>query len=191
MRALRASILALGLALATVAPASAVAPERFEEPIFVVFPDLKYELVVFWNITRDDLCDWAADDFEGEPPVTQLVPVLFNETASGSVVVNWSATSHLELWALDADADLSGPCDDTDDSAAPWATGSAHVRYTDNDLFVSGTRTNSFGDRGQGKVQADDGSSWHYSWVFRALIDRDDEFRAVVPDRTNLSRRGR
>ncbi|CAN5824526.1 hypothetical protein BH24CHL6_BH24CHL6_00030 [soil metagenome] len=190
MRAFRASLLALILALAVAAPVSAAPPERFEEPIFFIFPDLNYGLAVFWNITRDDFCAWQESDFDGPPPVTRLVNVQFNETANGAVVVRWAATSSLELWALDADADLSGPCPDTDDSSAPWAAGSAHVKSNDNDLFVSGSRTNSFGDSGKGTVTDAAGGSWHYSWTFHALIDRDFEFRAVV-ERSLLKQRGR
>jgi hypothetical protein len=187
MRAFRSTFVALVLALAVAAPAAAAPPERTEDPIFQTFPDVKYELVVFWNITRADFCAWEENDFTGDPPVGRLVPVQYIETAHGAVVAKYSATSTLELWALDADADFSGPCADTDDSSAPWAAGSAHVTGNDNDLFVSGSRTNSFGDRGHGTVWDASGAGWRYNWTFRALIDRDNEFRVVV-DRSTLTR---
>jgi hypothetical protein len=55
---------------------------------------------------------------------------------------------------------------------------------------LSGSRTNSFGDSGKGTVSDAAGGSWHYSWTFHALIDRDFEFNAVV-DRSLLTQRGR
>lgn len=191
MRRLTALIASLSLLLtAALAPAAAAPPEEVEEPVFIVFPDLRYNLAVFWNITRDDLCDWVDSGFAGPPPVTQPVSVQFNELTTGAVVISFKATAHLELWQLDPDADLSGPCEDTAGSAGPWATGSAHVVNNDNDLFVSGTRMNAFGERAQGTVMDAAGTTYHYSWVFRALIDRDEEFRVVVPDRSVLVPRG-
>jgi hypothetical protein len=50
---------------------------------------------------------------------------------------------------------------------------------------VSGSRVNSFGERGQGTVEDTDGSKWRYSWNVRLQIDRDFEFR-VVTEQTNL-----
>ena len=191
MRRHIALIASLALLLTTaVAPAAAAPPEESEEPIFISFPDLTYNIAVFWNITRDDLCEWEDSGFAGPPPVVQLIPLRLNEVRSGAVIGSFNATSHLELWQLDADADLSGPCQDTDDSTGPWATGSARVSGNDNDLFVSGTRTNAFGDRGQGSVVDAGGTEYHYSWVFQALIDRAGEFRLLVPDRSVLRPRG-
>jgi len=187
MRAFRSILIVLLLVLAVQAPASAEPPERTEAPWINVFVDDEHQLVVFWNITRADYCAWAESGFTGTPPVDRLIPTQFIETANGAVVVKFSATSTLELWALDADADFSGPCADTDDSSVPWAVGSAHVTANDNDLFVSGSRTNSFGDRGRGTVWDASGAGWRYSWTFRTLTDRDFESRAVV-DRSTLTR---
>lgn len=192
MRRLTALIASLALTLtAALAPVSASPPEEFEEPIFISFPDLTHGVAVFWNVTRDDLCDWIDGGFAGPPPAIQPVTVRFNEVRSGAVVASFRATRHLELWQLDEDADLTGPCEDTDDSTGPWATGSAHVAANDNDLFVSGTRTNAFGERGQGSVVDANGTTYHYGWTFRALIDRSGEFRVVVPNHSVLTPRGR
>ncbi|MGH2357752.1 MAG: hypothetical protein ACRDGJ_07020 [Candidatus Limnocylindria bacterium] len=187
MRKLVTTLTALLSALIlAAAPASAAPPEQSEEPIFGLFPDLTNGLVVFWNITRDDYCAWEAGGFVGEPPVQELVPVTSHVTRMGAILLTWSADSTLELWTLDADADLSGPCQDTDDSTLPWAAGSAQARYTDNDLEVSLTRTNAFGDRAEGSVVDGDGASWHYSWAFRFTIDRNGEFVFHV-DHTTLA----
>lgn len=183
-------VLATVSMVAMAAPVGAAPPQTVQVPFAIIFLDISNDLVVFWNITRDDLCAWEEDGAEGDLPVQELVTARENETANGAIVVSLQAVRHLELWSLDADADFSGPCQDTDGQDEPFAVGTARVQLNDNDLNVSGSRTNSFGDRGQGKVIAGDGSRWHYSWVFRALIDRDFEFRVVV-ERTNLVQQGR
>jgi hypothetical protein len=197
MRKPAALIAALTLLLTVAAvPVSAAPPETGQEPVFLIFPDLNYNLVVFWNITRDDFCAWVESGFEGEPPVTKLIPVRYNETPKGPVIFTWSATSHLELWTLDTDADLSGPCKDTDDSSEPWAVGTARATSTDNDLCHSCSleaglnRTDSFGLGLEGTVLDASGDAWHYSSVFRGVIDRNDNFRGVVADRSLLTQRG-
>jgi hypothetical protein len=196
MRKPAAIIAALAMLLTlAVTPASAQ-PEEEQISLFSIFPDPSNQLVVFWNITRDDYCAWEASDFEGEPPVTTLITAVFNETPTGAVTARFQTTSSLELWTLDEGADLSGPCQDTDDSTEPWATGSARVTSTDNDLFHDDSvdmglhRTNTFGERGQGTVRDASGDAWHYSWTFQGQADQNNEFREVVPYHTVLTARG-
>ena len=184
-----AGILALGL----VAPASAAPPERGEEFLWSIFLDQEHGLVAFWNMTRDDYCEWEASDFDGDPPVDHLIPIMLVFEPSGAIKTSWGDTAPLELWALDEDADFSGPCEDTDDSTSPWAAGSAMNMGTDNDLAHDESvenglfRTNSFGQRGNGSVTDGDGGTWRYGWTFRAVFDNDLEFRTVVPFRTVLA----
>ena len=174
MTARSAALAALAL-LAVAAPVSA-RPNSFQEPIFAVFPDVDNALVVFWNIGREDYCAWEAGGFQGAPPVTELVRGRFNILPSGPVVGAWESTSNLELWTLNEDAALTGPCEDTDDSALPWATGSARATSTDNDVFhfetVEGViRGQSFGEQGTGTVVDATGATHRYSWGFRAVND--------------------
>lgn len=190
MRKILVFTAALLVALAVVAPVHADPPERTDEPIFGVFPDSEHGFAVFWNITRDDFCTWAAGGFEGPPPVVELVPATNLETGKGAVVASYKATRPIELWSLDSDVPpLTDPCSDTDEQSQAWATGTAHVVYTDNDRFVSLTRMNSFGDRGQGTVQDAGGDAWHYSWAFRAQVDQDGEF-SVVHEHFTLKKKG-
>ena len=190
MRKILIVMAALLVALAVVAPVHADPPERTDEPIFGVFPDLEHGLAVFWNITRDDFCAWAAGGFEGAPPVVELVPATNLETGKGAVVASYKATRPIELWAVDSDVPpLTDPCSDTDEESQPWASGTAHVVYTDNDRFVSLTRMNSFGERGQGTVHDAGGDAWHYSWTFRAQVDQDGEFEVVQEHFTLKKRR--
>lgn len=173
-------------------PGHADPPEVVEEPIFIAFPDLENGVAVFWNITRDDLCAWAAGGFVGPPPVIEPVTASFHETGQGALVASFSATRPLELWNFDDDVPpLIDPCVDTDDQSGAWATGPVSVNANDNDFDVSGTRTNSFGDRGQGTVVDGDDARWHYSWAFRAtcVVDCETDFSLKV-DHTILKKKG-
>jgi hypothetical protein len=179
------ALLSMLLTLA-VAPTSAAPPAREEADFFTITLDLEHEQVIFWNISRDDYCAWEASDFEGPAPVQRLIPVSTVETGKGAVVLMGNGVSTLELWRLDEGADLSGPCQDTDAQEGPWAVGTARWTINDNDVEVSGTRTNAFGERGRGSVVDAAGNTWHVSWHVRLIIDRDGEFR-VVSEQFTLS----
>lgn len=176
---------------ALVAPAVAGpeqrAVERFEEHWFAGFPDPEQGLVVMLNITRDQWCTDAqvADELaflawlEGgevgpppeptaeEPEGIELATVSLIETGQGAIVHTVRAKGIvMEVWTLDEGAALVGPCTDTDDSEAPYATGTAQFRYNDNDLFASGTRGNAFGDHGHAVLTTADGDTLHAHWRF-------------------------
>jgi hypothetical protein len=190
----RGSVFVVAVAVLTVAlasPAAADPPQRVEEPIFLLIPDTENRLAVFVNITREDYCAWEAGGFVGDPPVGELVESQVVETGKGALVGSFRADVSIELWRLDADVPpLVGPCEDTDGQTGPWATGTIHIAANDNDIDVTLTRTNSFGDRGQATVRDAAGVTWHYSFVFRARISKDDVF-AVSAENFNLRRRGR
>ncbi len=171
-------------------PVQAAPPVQEDIPLLLVFPDFENGKVVFWNTTRDDVCAWAEGGFVGPPPVIELVPVTFNETGKGAVVFSYNEIRPIELWNFDDPDDPVDPCVDTDEQDGPWATGDMRVSGHDNDLDVSLTRTNAFGDTGQGTVYTSDGSAWHYSWTFLAQIDQNGEFR-VVNENFNLKKKGK
>jgi hypothetical protein len=174
-RAARVAALAF-LAAAVASPAAAAPPNRVEIDVFTIALDLEHGLVMFWNITRDDFCDWEATEFDGPAPVTMLIPAHEHVVRGEILMVNWGGTTSLELWQLDEDADLSGPCPDTDGQSGPWATGTANQTGHDNDVDVSLTRTNAFGDHLNGSVVDVDGNSWRFMSHFVARIDRSEEF---------------
>jgi hypothetical protein len=174
------------LTLVLAAPASAGPPDRFEEPFTANFPDTQLGLVVFVNTDRaayctDDVVDWEEAVFawllggaQGDPPEDPEFPSGFDgvsiqehETRSGAVIYQAKGSDlTIELWQMDADAPLIGPCTDTDDAMHRVARGSASFIGNDNDLFGSGTRGNAFGDRGRADLTDDAGNAWHYSWLF-------------------------
>jgi hypothetical protein len=175
-----ATIAALALLVTAVAsPAAAAPPERIEVDAFLGALDLEHGLVVFWNISRDDYCEWEAGGFVGAPPVTRLIPAQEHLVRGEVLMGRFGGTSNLELWTLDEDADLSGACQDTDDQSGPWATGTARLRGTDNDIAVSLTRTNAFGARLNGRVVDVDGKTWQYMLGFQLRIDRNGEFHFI------------
>jgi hypothetical protein len=164
-------LLATVLALTVVAPASAREHQEGGEAIFGLFPDEENGVAVFWNITRENFCEWEAGGFEGEPPVESLVPADIVETDDGALMGSYNATRPMELWTLDADVPpLISACEDTDDNGDPWATGSATVVGKDNDLLSDTVDLNIFGDKGRGTVYEADGTAWSYSWLFRIWI---------------------
>jgi len=59
-----------------------------------------------------------------------------------------------------------GPCLDTDDDGAFLASGTTSYHANDNDLFGTGTRGNSFGNRGSASLTGADGTPYTYSWRF-------------------------
>jgi hypothetical protein len=197
MRPIRASIaIALFSMLALAAPAVA-RPAATQEAWFSIWPDVEHQLVVFFNIGRDDFCAWADSGFEGDPPVTKLLDGAFNQTPKGAVVFSVGGTSSLELWRMDPDADLSGPCTDTDGLHELFASGWAKYGYTDNDLSHTFSvlelglhRTDAFGENAQGKVVDTTGMAWNYSWVAHNVYDKNLDFRDVVPFRAVLSPAG-
>ena len=187
MRKLVAVAGAFALVLSAAGAALASPPDRFDDPGFNnIFPDVENQLVVFWNITRDDYCAWEAGGFVGDPPIDAPVPVQLVTTPTGALVYRWNAVRHFELWTMNEDAPLTGPCEDTDDSTEPWAVGSARYMGNDNDLFHDESveagldRTNSFGDRGLATVVDADGQAWAYDWAFRAVYDKNLDFKPVV-----------
>jgi hypothetical protein len=185
MRKLAALFASTAMLLALAGPASASPPDRFEAAIWTIFPDTENQLVVFWNMTRDDYCAWEATDFDGEPPVGGLISGRNHVTGSGAVMERWSGSAPFELWTLDEDAPLTGPCEDTDDSTAPWATGSGIASSRDNDLAHDVSiemglhRTNTFGNRGKATVEAVDGHTYQYDWNVHYHIDKHGEFSII------------
>jgi hypothetical protein len=166
------------LLAAVAAPANAERPEVAEEPIFMLWPDEGNGVAVFWNITRDNFCDWEAGGFEGRPPVEQLVRTNILVTEDGAVQGRYSATRPIELWTFDDDVPpLIGACEDTDDQAGPWATGYSHAAAHDDDFEGMTLPVNTFGDRGDGHVYDSAGDAWNYSWMFRIWDGGEDSFR--------------
>ena len=157
-----------------VGSAQSAPPERGAAPIFEAFFDSDDGIVALWNITRNDLCNWAEGGFVGPPPVVQLIPVSTHEAGpNGELVSQFGGTSSVEVWLLNDPDNPVNPCVDTEGQDGPIASGEAMGRGTDNDLDNVGLRRNSFGVNGQGTVTDINGDDWHLNWTFRNQCDVD------------------
>jgi hypothetical protein len=187
MRRVLIVVLAGLLAGAMAAPAGAAPPHRFDFPLEVNFPDFENGVVVFVNSSRATYCTDEVVAFEetlvaffngeGPPPEEPPIPesptgfplglepitVQLKETRQGAQVFHVNEEDlYIEIWEIDNDPGFVGPCLDTDGTEAALASGTTTYQRQDNDLFGSGTRGNSFGDRGQAVL--DGGGS--YEWRF-------------------------
>lgn len=159
--------------------ASAAPPEVVEMGIIHVRGDVDEEIVVFWNITRDALCGWLEGGSVGPRPIDGPVPFRYHETGNGAVTLHVRAERVMEIWRF-ADVDALDPCSATAGEIAPLASGTGSFILTDNDLDVSGTRFNASGAHVQGRLSGQDGTRWHYNWIFRSFIDMAGNFGELV-----------
>jgi hypothetical protein len=65
------------------------------------------------------------------------------------------------------------------DGSAPFAVGTGNFTLHDNDFFVSGNRTNSFGFRVNGQVTDVNGERHHVSAAFQGIANRRGDVRIV------------
>jgi hypothetical protein len=174
MRTRAITLLAAAIMMMAV-PAQADPPEVAELNLIHVRGDVEHEIVVFWNTTRNELCDWVDGGFIGPRPIDELLPVRFQETGNGAVTAHIRAERVMEIWYM-ADPDAPDPCTATAGESGPLASGNGLLVLTDNDFDVSGTRLNAFGTTIQARLAGQDGSTWHYNWVFRGFIDLSGDF---------------
>jgi hypothetical protein len=203
-----AALLSVGAAT----PALAGPPARLEEPIPITFPDTNLGLVVFINIDRETYCTpeiiafeealiaWLEGgevgdppEFPGEPEGFDTISIKSKETWQGAIVQQFKGSGlSIELWEMDADPPLVGPCTDTDDAMNLIASGTARFMSNDNDLFGSGTRGNAFGNRINAQLEDDEGNAYRYSSRFH-FASRchapDDAPPACLIDRSRLQQR--
>jgi hypothetical protein len=189
----RAAGLLLGIALlggAMAAPAAAAVTSQEEIPIAYLLIDEANGLLGFVNVNRANRCAWAPP---APYPANSTVTVRFIEPRPGVTMLSYTATLSIELWRLDTGTyDFSqGPCENTAAQTSPFATGTARISAGDNDLDVSLTRGNAFGETGTATVYEPTGQAWSYSWTFRGLgIPPEDCACRVIVDRYSLRRHG-
>jgi hypothetical protein len=186
------AVLLLGVAAA---PASAVGPpEVFEDPFAFTGPDFEHGFAVFINTSREAFCtdeqvareqafiDWIADGaIEEDFPEWALErPAGFEtwmpqtiDSPKGLIAQLNESDQHIELWWLDEPEDAFGvgACLDTDDRYELFASGSATIKGTANDLFESGLRPAAIDYiRGTADLQGVDGSDYRYTFSWRLIL---------------------
>jgi hypothetical protein len=103
------------------------------------------------------------------------------DTPSGAVVSLIRATEvPVRVYAATSIEDVCGPVWEGGDPPAALATGSARVRGTDNDVFLSGTRTSTWGGSATGTLTRWDGASCRFAAQGRWQLDRDGTFRPLL-----------
>ena len=55
---------------------------------------------------------WEASDFDGDPPVDHLIPMILVFEPTGAIKTTWRDVAPLELSALNEEAQFTGPCED-------------------------------------------------------------------------------
>ena len=174
---LRKTLVAVAAAAALAVPvatANAQPPEEtVVDDLFAVYPDFENGKSVFINITARDFCDWLDTGPSGPPPAIDEVATRGVTTGKGAIVTGFEAQDlYIEMWDISDVAEPVGPCEDIQDQlddpeAEPWATGSADMRFKDNDFFYTETRGNAFGDRTKAVVTDQGGNTYSYRNTFR------------------------
>lgn len=190
-----AALGALLLIGATAHPASAAGPPvDFEEAFAFTGPDFDNGFVVFINTSRAAFCsaeqvareqaiiDWietgaVEEDFpewalERPAGFETWTPIVV-DTPKGAVASLRETGQHIELWRMDdpADAPGVGACTDTNDRDEVFATGTAHIKATVNDLFGQGLRPAALDHtRGSAALAGADGSDYRYTFSWRLIL---------------------
>ena len=139
---------------------------RGEGGLFFIFPDPAVGLIVTAGFTLENLAAFCArQPFVTEP--STIGGVLRPDSSATDLTTAKKVTL---LVFLDDNQDVC-------DNLSPMAAGKGNYVNNDNDLFVSGNRTNSFGFRVVGQVTDVNGERHRLSVSFHGLIYRDGELR--------------
>jgi hypothetical protein len=141
---------------------------RFETTLGLLFVDPASNRTVIAGLSLDQLAALCAGgNFTFEPATEKRV-----FRPDGSIHQLFKAKNVTLLLYDVASVDFC--------AVAPFAVGRGNFTGTDNDLTVSGNRTNSFGFRLRGRVAEDSGERHHMLAKFHALITRSGVFREIT-----------
>lgn len=172
--------------------ASAEAPDdsgiviRIDDWLALGYRDAADDLVALGGPPAEQWCiDVGWEDY-----VTQYQ---FAHTPPGATVMTVHG-SDLPVWVYRASL-FAEVCDVVLGGGSPEliASGTVRLVVSDNDLFASETRTNSFGHSAIGTVVDAHGDLWSFSAEFRGQIapsQGDECFCRIVRENITLSRRG-
>lgn len=141
---------------------------RFEDQLLFAIGDAETDLLVWYGLTENpaDLIECGGTegfDLASFQIVGDLTGV-FKFLAKGE--------GHLHVYQLSTFTDFC--------TSVPLGQGTGRIILNDNDLDVSGTGTNSFGGRINGRVTLAAGGTAHVIGEFRFLIGKDGIRRDVV-----------
>ncbi|HYC33317.1 MAG TPA: hypothetical protein VEB59_13585 [Gemmatimonadales bacterium] len=139
-----------------------------ELPFTFFFTDPASGLGIVAGLTPETLPGFCAD--EDVERGTSIVRGVIRP--DGSLVDHERSHKVSVMVFLDDDQDLC-------DGSAPFAIGTANFFSHDNDFFVSGDRTNSFGFRLNGQVIDVNGGRHHVSAAFQGNVGRGGDVRVT------------
>jgi hypothetical protein len=161
-------------------PSYSATVNRFTVPYFNFVTDESSGLIALLGLSPDLLADACA----GEDVAFDQVKVVEVFRPDGSLKITVQGRVRTLIYSLGSITDV---CELT--GSTPLATGRAHVLEVDNDVFVSGNRTNSFGANLEGTASGP-GGRFKVQGKFRIIIQRNGEGR-VRNERFNIRRIGR
>jgi hypothetical protein len=153
---------------------------RFTVPYFNFVVDESSGLIALLGLSHEMLIGTCA----GEDVAFDQVKVVEVFRPDGSLKFTVQGRVRMAVYSLGEIFDI---CELTE--STPLARGRAHVTEVDNDLFVSGNRTNSYGANLEGTASGP-GGRFKVRGKFRALIRRNGEGR-VLNEEFSIRRLGR
>jgi hypothetical protein len=137
---------------------------RGEGALAFIFPDPANGLTLTAGFTLETLAAFCArEPFVGQPSTFQGV------LRPDGTVTDLTKAKNVTLLVFVGNQDIC--------ALPPFAVGRGSFLNHDNDLFVSGNRTNSFGFRVVGQVTDVNGDRHQVSGSFHGVIDRGGELR--------------
>lgn len=147
---------------------------RFEGTTGILTFDLERGLIGGTGVSHEDVAAACA----GDPSAFQSVADQLLLTPPGAVAL-LEMGEDLSVFVYEIPPPPFDPFEDFCElftTTDPLATGTGDLILNDNDLFVSGGRTNSFGSRTVGWVTDQGGNVFRYTAVDRLQIDKDGNF---------------
>lgn len=164
-------------AVETAPPPTAALVNRLSFPFFTTIVDGDFVAVI--GLSHGQLPALCA----GDESVLDLIHVQEVTRPDGSLKITARSRPRLVIYSVEGVSDL---CELT--SATPLAAGKAQVAQTDNDVFVSFNRTNSFGSNLTG-IASGEGGRFKVRARVRITIQRNGDFR-VRSERFGITRLG-
>jgi len=158
--------------LIAAAPASSGIVIRFEDVFLVAYEDPADNLVAVTGPSLELGCQGLGFD----EYVTSLQAA---DTPTGAFVLHVHVSEvPIHVYSGSSIGEL---CDIAIDGGTldPIASGMGRLTANDNDVFVSGTRMNSFGDTTTGTLASPDGTVWSFTGAFRALSEGTEDGQCI------------
>ena len=156
----------------SLSPSFSATVRRFTEPIFDIVVDDARSLAAVVGLAHADLAGFCA----GDDVAFDQANVLEVTRPDGSVKITVRGKPRVTVYSIAGVTDL---CELT--GSTPLATGRASLSRTDNDLFVSFNRTNSFGANLVG-TPSGSGGRFKVRLKFRITIQRNGNFTVRTED---------